>query len=112
MLIEPEFAGALIVMRREGNIVSRVIRDAWDRGDLATLTKHSPARATGAHISIVGHITAEELRQSLDRISISNGFGNRFLWLMVRRARVLPFGGALDEQTIYDLGTRIRGAIE
>jgi hypothetical protein len=111
-IIEPEFAGSLTVMRRDGNTLSRVIRDAWDRGDLATLTKHSPARATGAHISIVGHITAEELRQSLDRISISNGFGNRFLWLMVRRARVLPFGGALDEQTIYDLGTRIRGAIE
>jgi hypothetical protein len=35
-LIEPEFAGALTVMGRHGNILSRVIRDAWDRGNLAT----------------------------------------------------------------------------
>ena len=27
-------AGALRVMQREGNILSRVLRDAWDRGDL------------------------------------------------------------------------------
>jgi hypothetical protein len=31
MVLEPEFAGALAVMERSGNILSRVIRDAWDR---------------------------------------------------------------------------------
>jgi hypothetical protein len=39
-------------MRREGNILSRILRDGWDHGDLAMLTKNSPAKATGAHISI------------------------------------------------------------
>jgi hypothetical protein len=112
MLIEPEFAGALTVMRREGNIVSRVIRDAWDRGDLATLTKNSPTRATGAHVSIIGHITESELRATLDSVSIANGYANRFLWFMVRRAQVLPFGGALDGETLTELGMRTRAAIE
>jgi hypothetical protein len=51
-IVESEFAGALTVARRDGNILSRVLRDAWDRGDLATLTKSSPARATGAHVSL------------------------------------------------------------
>lgn len=111
-VIEPEFAGALTVMGRQGNILSRVIRDGWDRGNLATLTKNSPARATGAHISITGHITADELRATLDRVSIANGFGNRFLWALVKRARVLPFGGVLDEETAVDLGRRTRTAIE
>ena len=55
MVIESEFAGALRVMQREGNILSRVLRDAWDRGNLATMTKNSPARATGACISVIGH---------------------------------------------------------
>jgi hypothetical protein len=109
---EPEFAGALAVMKREGNILSRVIRDAWDRGDLATLTKSSPARASGAHISIVGHITADELRHDLDRTSMGNGYANRFLFACVRRANVLPFGGALDEETICELGRRMKAAIE
>lgn len=111
MLIESEFAGLLIVMQRPGNIVSRVVRDAWDRGDLATLVKNSPARATGAHISIVGHITDDELRATLDHISIANGYANRFMWLMVRRARVLPFGGDLDLRVVDDLGRRTGAAI-
>jgi hypothetical protein len=112
MVVEPEFSGALTVMRREGNILSRVIRDAWDRGDLATLTKNTPARATGAHVSIIGHITENELRATLDSISIANGYANRFLWFMARRAQILPFGGALDDETVVDLGTRARAAVE
>jgi hypothetical protein len=111
-VLESEFSGALAVMKREGNTLSRVIRDAWDRGDLATLTKNSPARATGAHMSIVGHITADELRHDLDRTSMGNGYANRFLFACVRRANVLPFGGALDEETICELGRRMRAAIE
>jgi hypothetical protein len=111
MIVEPVFAGALIVMRREGNILSRVIRDAWDRGALATLTKHSPARATGAHVSIIGHITVDELRQSLDETSMSNGYANRFLFTCVRRSRVLPFGGALDRTEVISLATRTQAAI-
>jgi DNA-binding transcriptional ArsR family regulator len=111
-ILEPEFAGALTVMKREGNILSRIIRDGWDRGNLATLTKNSPARATGAHITILGHITADELRRELDRTSMCNGYANRFLFACVRRARILPFGGTLDEKTICELGRRLRATID
>ncbi len=90
MILEAEFAGALTVMRRHGNILSRVVRDAWDGRDLAVLIKNKPTRASGAHISIVGHITADELRASLDRTSMANGYANRFLFACVRRARLLP----------------------
>jgi len=110
LVVEPEFAGTLTVMQRQGNILSRVIRDSWDRGDLATLTKNSPARATGAHVSIIGHITEDELRATLDSISIANGYANRFLWFMVQRSQILPFGGALNEEAIVDLGRRTRAA--
>jgi hypothetical protein len=74
MIFESEFAGTLRVMQREGNILSRVLRDALDSGDLATLTKNSPARATGACVSLIGHITASELRPNLDRTEMANGF--------------------------------------
>jgi Protein of unknown function (DUF3987) len=107
MIVEPEFAGALAVMERHGNILSRIIRDTWDRGELATLTKNSPARATGAHVSIFGHITADELRERLDRMSMLNGYANRFLWLMVRRSHVLPFGGTLGADVLCALGERV-----
>jgi hypothetical protein len=110
-VLEQEFGGALAVMKRDGSILSRIIRDAWDRGDLATMTKNNQARATGAHISIVGHITADELRRDLDRTSMANGYANRFLFVCVRRGNVLPFGGALDEETISELSRRIREAL-
>jgi hypothetical protein len=111
MVLEPEFAGALAVMERQGNILSRIIRDAWDRGDLATLTKHSPTRATGAHVSIFGHVTADELRERLDRVSMLNGYANRFLWALARRSRVLPFGGSPDEAALRALGERVATVI-
>jgi Protein of unknown function (DUF3987) len=111
-VIESEFARVLAVIKRDGNTLSPILRDAWDRGQLAILTKNSPARATGAHISIVAHITAEELRRDLDSTTIANGFSNRFLIACVRRARLLPFGGALDAHVVLGLAGQIHFAIE
>ena len=112
MIIESEFAGALRVMQREGNILSRILRDGWDRGNLATLTKNSPARATGSCISVIGHITATELRTYFDRTEMANGFGNRFLFACVRRSKFLPFGGTLNEGDVLALAYQIRRAVE
>lgn len=107
---EEEFASVLRVMQREGNTLSIVARAAWDTGDLRTLTKNNPTRATGAHISLVTHITRQELAKCLKEESIFNGFANRFLWLLVKRARLLPDGGRrLD---LAPLGGRLRVALE
>jgi hypothetical protein len=106
LLDEREFFQPLAVMQREGNVLSRVFRDAYDCGRvLATLTKNSPAQATEAFISIIGHITLDELRDMLDRMSMANGFANRFLFACVRRSKLLPDGGAPDDETAGELGT-------
>ena len=47
LAIESELAGPLKLMNREGNILSAVIRQAWDGTDLRTLTKNSPTKADG-----------------------------------------------------------------
>ena len=96
LVIEAEFASTLRVMNREANTLSPVMRNAWDGGNLRILTKNSPARATGAHISIIGHITKNELLQHLTRTEMGNGFGNRFLWLCVKRSKCLPEGGNIS----------------
>jgi hypothetical protein len=84
LLDEREFFQALVVMRREGNILSRVVREAWDcRASIRSLTKNSPAHATNPFISIIGHITAEELKKQLDEASMANGYANRFLFACV-----------------------------
>ena len=118
-LIEAEFGSMLKVMGREGNSLSGVVRDAWDGLDLAPLTKGSRIRATAPCIGIVGHVTKEELLQNLKTTEASNGFGNRFVWFAVRRARVLPFGGkpnqARMEPLIQALGEAVsfgRGVAE
>jgi hypothetical protein len=105
LLDEREFSAALDSMKREGNVVSRIIRDAWDCPEvLRTLTKHSPTKVTQPHISITGHITIEELQQKLDQTSMASGFANRFLFACIRRSKILPHGGNLDEDSIGLLG--------
>jgi hypothetical protein len=101
---ESEFSRVLRVMARDSNILSTEIRQAWDTGDLRTLTKNNPATATGAHISILGHITKVELLHYLNDTEAGNGFGNRFLWVHTRRSKVLPEGGGqLDYQRLVPL---------
>jgi hypothetical protein len=95
-VVEPEFANVLKQTERQGNTLSAVLRQGWETGNLRSLTKNSPARATGAHISIVGHITDEELRRYLTATESANGFGNRFMWFLVRRSKLLPDGGTPD----------------
>ena len=53
--------------------------------------------ATGAHVSIVGHITADELRAELTATDTANGFANRFLFVAVKRSKLLPFGGDAED---------------
>ena len=96
LVIESELASTLRVMARDGSTLSTTIRQAWDTGDLRVLTKNSPAKATGAHISIVGHITRDELLRFLTSTDTANGFANRFLWICSRRSKLLPEGGDIQ----------------
>ena len=100
MITEPEFANALEVMQRPGNILSPIVRNAWDGQTLSTLTKNSPLKASSPHISIVGHITEDELRARITRTDMANGFANRFLFACVRRSKLLPHGGNLAEAEV------------
>lgn len=110
-VIEPEFARVLKVFLRHGNTLSSVIRQAWDSDRLRTMTKN-PVVATETHISIVGHITKEELVKNLSENETANGFANRFLWLCVRRSKYLPDGGNLAESEIGSLVEKLRKAVE
>jgi hypothetical protein len=90
LVFEPEFATVLRRMQGETNTLSAVLRESWESGNLSTLTKNSPLRATGAHIAIIAHTTREELVTSLTETDRANGFANRFIYLLVRRSKYLP----------------------
>jgi hypothetical protein len=109
---EAELAGLLKVMSRDGNNLSPVIRQAWDGGRLRTLTKNNPTKATDAHISMIGHVTRTELIRYLTETEAGNGFANRFLWLLVRRSKLLPRGGEWHKVNKTPLVSRLLSALE
>lgn len=90
---EAEFARVFTVMARKDNTLSAIIRDLYDTGSAAVMTKGPHDRTTNAHVCVVAHITAEELQRALSNVDAGNGFANRFLWVCAERQKPLPFGG-------------------
>ena len=93
LVIEPEFVSTLKAASREISTLSPTLRSAWDGRPLAILTRTAPARATSAHIAVIGHITQHELRRHTSHAELANGYLNRILLIGCRRQRLLPEGG-------------------
>jgi hypothetical protein len=111
LLVEEELSQALKVMSREGNILSPILRQAWDTGILRPLTKNNPIGATDAHISVIGHITRAELLRYLDDTESANGYANRFLWALVRRSKKIPNPTGVPASVLNPLIIELRKAI-
>lgn len=96
LAIEPEGARVLRNAKRETNTLSAQVRQALDAQHvMRTMTKNNGLKATDAHISMVCHITKEELRLELRSTETANGFANRYVWVATRRSKLLPRGGKL-----------------
>ncbi len=106
-----EFGETLTKMRREGNTLSATLRQAWDGKTLRIRTKRHPMTASDAHVSVIGHITQADLHALLGDTSIFNGFGNRFLWVMAKQSRELPFGGDLGVEKLDHIVADVRKSI-
>lgn len=112
LALETEFGGPLKVATREGNTLSVLIRQSWDGGKLATLTRNSPLKSSDPHVSIIGHVTRAELLNSLSETDTMGGLSNRFLWCMVRRSKLLPFGGGWGKVDVAPLMRRLSEALD
>jgi Protein of unknown function (DUF3987) len=110
LVTEPEFARVL--GGRELASLSPVLRQAWDGRRLGLLTRNSPLRATEAHLALIGHITAAELRHCSTTLSIANGFLNRFLFVACRRTQLLPHGGEKNPLANTGLKDRLARVLE
>jgi hypothetical protein len=112
LLFEPEFANVLKQTERQGNTASVILRQAWDGTRvLRTLTKNSPARVTEGHISMIGHITQEELTRYLTQTETANGFANRFLFVCADRSKLLPDGGVVEPEALDGLRAELVEAL-
>jgi histone H3/H4 len=92
-----ELVAALHAARRENSTLSQTLREAWDGKTLRTMAKNTPRTATDPHLSIIAHVTRQELIKSLRDADIYGGLFNRFLFVLSERARLLPHGGDLDD---------------
>jgi Protein of unknown function (DUF3987) len=102
LINEGEFASLLAVASKPGSILSPLLRNAWDCKTLANNTKEGTLKkqnlkVTDPRISIVAHVTREELQRLLKPGEIDNGFANRFLFVCSRRTQ------ALRQSTIHTL---------
>lgn len=109
LVVEPEFASVLRVCARDGNTLSAVLRSLYDSGTYGNMVKHNPVKTTNAHVSILGHITPEELASELTKTDAANGFANRFLFALVKRSQLLPEGG--DAVDVAPLIRRLSSAL-
>lgn len=106
LTLDPEWSRVLAVGRREGSTLSHIYRQAWDGDRLAVHTRSSgDVVADGAHVTVCGHITIEELRGRLTETETANGFANRHCFFLARRSKLLPEGGDLSDSEIHRLGS-------
>jgi len=112
LLDEREFAQCFAMMKRDGNTASIVVRKGWDSKPLGNLSKNNPAKCDEPHISICGHITTDELRSSMDQTSMASGYANRFLFACVKRSKLLPHGGNLQQSDLDVLAKKVKAAFD
>src|SRR5262249_55142745 len=111
LIHEPESANVLKQTERQGNTLSAILRQAWDGTKIQTLVKNNPARATAAHICLIGQVTADELRRYLTQTEAANGYANQHLWLCADRSKLLPEGEKVDPATWNQLRNELANAI-
>ena len=112
LVFAPEFATILRVMNRQGSLLSGTLKEAWDSGRLQNLVKGNPATATGAHVSIVAHTTADEMARDLTDVDARSGFGNRFIYVAVRRSKYLPSPPDWDDRGVTTMAHEVGAALQ
>jgi hypothetical protein len=111
-VLDEEFGGVMASTKREGNILSMIIRQAWDNGTFDPLTKTTKISATGGHLCWVSHVTLEELRSRLDDQEGFNGFANRILWVCARRSKKVAFPIPMPNHELAAIQDKLAGVIK
>lgn len=111
-VVEPEFSRLLLVNSRDGSTASPILRGAWDEGRLQLIRAKQELLASGVHLSLLGHITPDELRARMSGTEISGGFANRVLFPYVERAQRIPNPTVLNPWLIAAFASRLRAAMD
>lgn len=89
-LIMPEMSVLLNSMNREGSNTSGYLRLGYDGLPLENNRSKQSYCAKNYLLSVLGHITPEEMAETMQSVDWANGIANRFLWAAVRPSKTLP----------------------
>lgn len=112
LAIEEEFGQQFRLMSGRENTLSTTLRTAWDGGTLQSLTRGEPLMVTDPHVGLIAQITAEELDAVAGPVEYTSGFLNRFLFVYVKRTKMLPFASALPMSELDAFAERLRNVVE
>ena len=88
VLYVEEELGQLFTRMLAQDGIEKMITKAWDSGLLETTTKKESMRCEQPHVSIIGHITPDELFDRLEHRLVDNGFSNRWLYMLIKPTQV------------------------
>ena len=111
-VVETEFARVLAASKRDGSTLGPILRQLWDDGSAAILTRAAPLRVDGAHVGMIAHVTPRELQLRLAESDLAGGTLNRFLLIASERPQLLSHElphASLDKQAAR-LGTALERA--
>ena len=111
LCMETEFGNVFATKGRTGSILTGVLRQGWDSGELHN-TKIKSVQATGAHVIVIGHITAAELHDVAGRTDVANGFLNRFQFAHAQAVRSIPLPEPPPDAVLAPLAAALRNAVD
>jgi hypothetical protein len=108
LCVEEEFSTVLNHSKNQMSILSSTLRSAWDGKPLTTIIKNNREKATKPHLSIVSHITVEELKKCISSSDLVNGFANRFLWIYSDRSKKLSNAPGMPQEDILKVSEKLK----
>ena len=109
---EEEFAKILAVAARQGATITQLLRGAWDSGKLERRLAGLTQVVTGAHVSMLGHVTVGEFLDKLAGTDVSGGTVNRQLLIAAGRSKRISRGASLPDEEVRRLAKLTREAVD
>lgn len=110
LFVEEELDTTINAMKRDTKI-GVYLRKAFDGSDLRHKTSVASIRIKSPHFGIVAHVQPKNYKAILGGRDSTGGTWNRFLPLLVARARTLPVFGGPDPQPVIKKAAKALRAI-
>jgi hypothetical protein len=110
IVFEPAVTRALSVAARPTSPLTWALRNAWDGAPIELGGRSRKVTVEHHHVGVIAHATADQLRAQLSITDASASLVNRFVYALIRRARVLPDEGNVPPDLIARHGRRLAEA--